>query len=195
MDFANFISTQLTETLDVYLNTEIHFAFFNRMTIPLVKLHFTDFLFGLQNIVKLKVCTTMKAPLALLFSFLGGKFGGSSLYARTLMFGWSCMKLAIVRTIEWPLPLSIVCAEGPQTGLPCDCIIFVCKTFGVAYLISIPVEIIIVICFASCNTLRPAASQYSLHIQGENISEPQSLFVSTTFELPIKKLKKDEADI
>ncbi|KRY32714.1 hypothetical protein T01_6807 [Trichinella spiralis] len=72
----------------------------------------------------------MKAPLALLFSFLGGKFGGSSLYARTLMFWFSATKCAIVRTIEWPLLLSIDCAERAQAGFGPDCIIFVCKAFG-----------------------------------------------------------------
>ncbi|KRX33742.1 hypothetical protein T05_311 [Trichinella murrelli] len=72
----------------------------------------------------------MKAPLALLFSFLGGKFGGSSLYARTLMFWFSATKCAIVRTIEWPLLLSIDSAEGAQAGFCPDCIIFVCKAFG-----------------------------------------------------------------
>ncbi|KRZ49546.1 hypothetical protein T02_6803 [Trichinella nativa] len=48
----------------------------------------------------------------------GGKFGGSSLYARTLICAWCSTKLAIVAIIEWSAFRSMFALEAAQAGFP-----------------------------------------------------------------------------
>ncbi|XP_003372997.1 conserved hypothetical protein [Trichinella spiralis] len=50
----------------------------------------------------------------------GGKFGGSSLYARTLICAWCSTKLAIVAIIEWSAFRSMFALEAAQAGFPAD---------------------------------------------------------------------------
>ncbi|XP_003373068.1 conserved hypothetical protein [Trichinella spiralis] len=62
-----------------------------------------------------------------------GKFGGSSLYARTLISLWNCTKLAIVLIIEWPASRSMFAPEAAQAGFTADFKILELNTFGGLY--------------------------------------------------------------
>ncbi|KRZ65808.1 hypothetical protein T10_704 [Trichinella papuae] len=71
----------------------------------------------------------VESPLALLVSFPGGKFGGSLLYARTLICGVFRTKSTIVLPIEC-CALLIDLTEFPQAGSGPDFITFVLISFG-----------------------------------------------------------------